>query len=136
MKFFTYDLKTDEGSKETNFRLTSANSMEIEKKNNCSLLDYINDINMTRCVNLLRYMRKGEKESFNEKDACDLFDEMADCGLALEDIYMDIIFPCCVHSGLIKEDDYKAFLKAREVARENQMASIEEARSTKESQNK
>ena len=52
MKYFTLDLDGEE----INFRLTSSDSVELEKKTGVKLLDYIQDYSMVTITNLLKYI--------------------------------------------------------------------------------
>lgn len=101
MKYFTVKL----GDKDVNLRLTSNASQEIEKKSGKSVLEVIQTVSVTNCVMVLKYMRRGEVQNFSENDANALYDEFVDNGYSLQSIYMDVIFPACVESGLLTKSD-------------------------------
>lgn len=101
MKYFTIDLD----GKEVKFRLTSSDAQEIEKKTGKSALEVIQSVSNTNCAMILKYMRRGEVPQFSNEDANKLYDELVDNGYSLQSIYMDIIFPACVESGLLTKSD-------------------------------
>lgn len=101
MKFLTIKLE----DKDLEFRLTSSDAIDIEKKNNTPLQKYIQQVSNTNCVNLLKYMRRSRIPNFSDKDANELFDQLVDEGYSLESIYLKIIFPACVVSGVITQKD-------------------------------
>lgn len=108
MKYHTITLNEEE----VNFRLVSIDSLEIEKKTNTPLQQYIQSISNTNCINLLKYMRKSSIPNFSEKDANELYDLLVDDGYSLESIYMDIIYPACVVSGVLTQEDYDKIKQA------------------------
>ena len=111
MKYFTFVLN----DKEINMRLTSQDSVKIEKTYNTKLLDYIQDYSITTIVNLLRYMRKGGGEqAFSQEDAEKFFDELVDNEWAIENIVKDIIMPTCQVSGLLTKSDLQQIQEKQE----------------------
>lgn len=86
-------------------RLTSGDSVEIEKKTGIKLLDYIQDYSISTITNLLKYMRKSEVINFSEKDAYALYDKLVDNGYTLEDIVFKVIYETAVVSGFLKKSD-------------------------------
>ena len=106
-------------------RLTSADSMEIEKKTGIKLLDFIQDYSITTVTTLLRYMRKSEVPNFSEKDACALYDKLVDNGYTLEDIIFKVIYETAVVSGFLKKSDLEEMLTFKE---ENQATLMEKKR--------
>lgn len=108
MKYFTKEI----GGKEVNFRLTSQDSVAIEDKAKEPLQKYIQEVSNTRCVNLLRYLRKGEVPNFSMEDSHKLFDELVDEGYSLEKIYLEIIFPALVTSGLLTQSNLEDIQRA------------------------
>lgn len=121
MKYFTLDLDGEE----INFRLTSADSVELEKKTGVKLLDFIQDYSITTIVTLLRYMRKSSVQNFSEKDAYALFDKLVDNGYALEDIETKIIMETCVVSGFLKQSDLDSILEKKEEKKQEIQATQE-----------
>jgi hypothetical protein len=86
-------------------RLTSADSVEIEKKTGVKLLDFIQDYSITTITTLLKYMRRSDVPNFSEKDAFVLYDRLIDNGYTLEDIIFKVIYETCVVSGFLKKSD-------------------------------
>ena len=111
MKYFTIDLN----GKDINFRLTSQDSIKIEKTYNVKPFDYIQDYSITTIINLLRYMRRGGGEpSFSQDDAEKFFDELVDNEWSLEKIVKEIIMPTCQVSGLLTKSDLQRILEEEE----------------------
>lgn len=108
MRFFT---KTING-KDYNFRVTSADISEIEKKANVGIQEFITNISFERAVTLLRYMRKSSEGQFSLTQAQNFMDELIDEGFSLETVYTEIIFPACVDSGIITESDRNKIMEA------------------------
>lgn len=110
MKYHTIELE----GKDVNFRLSSSDILEIEKKSGVPMQEYIKQASNGHCVNLLKYMRRSSVPNFSDKDANDLYDTLVDNDYSLESIYMDIILPTCVVSGLLTQsnlDDLKAAME-------------------------
>ena len=91
--------------------MRSEDCLTIEEKAKEPLQKYIQEVSNTRCVNLLRYLRRGEVSNFSEADANKLFDELVDNEFSLESIYMDIIFPALVTSGLLTKSNLEEIRK-------------------------
>lgn len=91
-------------------RLTSSDSVEIEKKTGVKLLDFIQDYSIVTVTTLLRYMRKSEIPNFSEKDAYALYDKLVDHGYTLEDIVFKVIYETAVVSGFLKKSDLEEML--------------------------
>ncbi len=124
MKYHTIELE----GQEVEFRLASSDCLEIEKKTGKAMQEYIQSVSNTSCVNLLKYMRRSKVPTFSEKDANALFDTLIDNDYSLEKIYMDIIFPTCVVSGLLTQSNLDDLRRA--------VNSPEEIQAMRESQNK
>ena len=102
MKYHTIELN----GKEINLRLTSQDSIKIEKTFNTKLLDYIQDYSITTIINLLRYMRRGGGEpGFTQEDAEKFFDELVDEEWSIEKMIKELIMPVCQVSGLLTKGD-------------------------------
>ncbi len=102
MKYHTIEIN----DKEYNFRLTSSDAVNLEKKTGKSLLEVIGETSMKSTCLLLRYCRRGGGETnFSEEDSYDFYDELADNGFALEDIQTKILLPTFVVSGLLTKSD-------------------------------
>lgn len=95
-------------------RLTSADSVEIEKKTGVKLLDFIQDYSITTVTTLLKYMRRSEVPNFSEKDAYALYDKLVDNGYTLEDIVFKVIYETCVVSGFLKKSDLEEMMTFKE----------------------
>jgi len=106
MKFFEYNYETFDGEKkELKLRLTSSDMKIIEKFTGVSLLDYVTNVSITMLTTMLRYLCRANTPNFSEKDADKLYDELVDSGLAMENIYLDIIMEALVVSGMMKKED-------------------------------
>lgn len=114
MNYFILDLNGEE----IKLRLTSADSMEIEKKTGIKLLDFIQDYSITTVTTLLRYMRKSEVPNFSMDDACKLYDKLVDNGYTLEDIIFKVIYEACVASGFLKRKDLDEMMEFKEQSQE------------------
>lgn len=110
MKYFTLNLN----EKEINFRIASGDALELEDKYKMSLQEFIQKISNTNCVTLLKYMRKSSDAGFTNTKANELFDELVDNGYSLQSIYMKVIFPTCVVSGILTQEDLDRINKAVE----------------------
>lgn len=110
MNYYSIDLNGEE----IKFRLTSADSMAIEKRFGVKLLDYIQDYSVTTVVNLLMYMRRGAGESnFNERQACELYDNLTNNGYTLEEIITKVIYETAVVSGFLKKEELDKMLEEK-----------------------
>ena len=122
MKYHVIELEGED----VNFRLTSSDCVELEKKTGKAVQEYIQNVSNTSCVTLLKYMRRSSIPTFSDKDANTLYDKLIDNDYSLESIYMDIILPTCVVSGLLTQsnlDDLKRLVddpEAIQAMRESQ----------------
>lgn len=108
MRYFTKTIN----DKDYNFRITSADISEIEKKNNVNIQEFITNVSFDRAVTLLRYMRKSSEGQFSLLQAQNFMDELVDDGYSLETVYTEIIFPACVDSGILTEADRNKLMEA------------------------
>lgn len=115
MNYFILELEGEE----IKLRLTSADSIEIEKKTGVKLLDYIQDYSITTVTTLLRYMRKSEIPNYSITDACNLYDKLVDNGYTLEDIVFKVIYEACVVSGFLKKKELEEMMKFKEETQES-----------------
>lgn len=99
MKFYELELNGET----IKFRLTTNDCKQIEKKNNMSILDYVQNVSITTISNLIMYMRRSEVPNFSEKDADDLLDKLIDNEYTLEDIMYNVIYEGLVVSGFLKK---------------------------------
>lgn len=110
MKYYELELNGET----IKLRLTSADSILIEKKTGVKLLDYIQDYSLTTITNLLRYMVRSSVSNFSEEDAYKLYDKLVDNGYTMAEILYDVIYEGLVVSGFLKReelDEMKAELK-------------------------
>jgi polyhydroxyalkanoate synthesis regulator phasin len=106
MKNFKFILKDENGNeKEIAMRLTSSDSMQIEKDYKTRLLDFVQDYSITTIVTLLKYMRKGAGDLLTSNQANDFYDELVDNGYTMADILDNIIYETLVVSGIISKED-------------------------------
>lgn len=126
MRNFTFELN----GKEIKMRLTSQDSVEIEKNKGVRLLDFVQDYAITTIVTLLKYMRRGAGESFTENMAYSFYDELIDAGYTMSDILDKIIYETLVVSGVISVEDLKNIRDEREkvsnLSTEEKMKLVEE----------
>lgn len=108
MRYFTKTI----GSQDYDFRLTSADIVELEKKFGQNILDVVKTISFDTLATLLRYMRKvnGKNLSYNETIA--FVDEAIDEGYDITKFYTEIIFPVCEVSGIISKEDLNTIMEA------------------------
>ena len=100
MKFFEVELNGEV----VKLRLTSSDSVEIEKKTGKSILDLIDEYSMTTIVMFLKYMRRSEVPNFSEKDAYELYDKFIDNDYTMEKILFDVIYEALCVSGFFKKE--------------------------------
>lgn len=126
MRNFTFELNR----KEIKMRLTSQDSVEIEKTKGVRLLDFVQDYAITTIVTLLKYMRRGAGENFTENMAYSFYDELIDAGYTMSDILDKIIYETLVVSGVISVEDLKNIRDEREkvsnLSTEEKMKLVEE----------
>lgn len=103
MKYYEIELNGET----IKFRLTSSDSMMIEKKTGVKLLDYVQDYAITTVITLLMYMRRSSVPNFSEKDAMKLYDDLVDAGYTLKEILYDIIFEALAVSGFLSQEELK-----------------------------
>lgn len=102
MRYHTIEVN----GKEMNFRLTVDEIESIEKRNNVKMLDYIQDYSITTMVFLLQNMYKEEgRGKLSHTEAQEMLEELFDNGYSLQRVAQEIIWPCCVVSGLLTEGD-------------------------------
>lgn len=107
-------------------RLTSSDSITIEKKTGVKLLDYIQDYSMITVINLLMYMRRSSIPNFSEKDATDLYDRFIDAGYTLKDILYDVLFEALAVSGFLSKEELETIKKSMKNNSKKQKQMIED----------
>lgn len=107
MKYFEIELK----GQPVKLRLTGEHCIEIEKKYNTKMLDYIKDYSNTTIITLLKYLRRSELPQFSEKDANSLYDDFVDEGFTLDKIVYDVIYEALVVSGFLTKEDLEKMKK-------------------------
>lgn len=100
MKYFEIELNGEV----IKLRLTSADSVEIEKKTGKSILDLIDEYSMTTVVMFLKYLRRSEKPNFSDKEAYELYDKFIDNEYTMESILFDVIYEALCVSGFFKKE--------------------------------
>lgn len=86
-------------------RLTSEAIMEIEKKNNKSILEIMKDVSQTNIIMLLMYMRRFEIPNFSQKEASQLYDKFIDNEYSMQDVVFKIIYEGLVVSGVMTKGE-------------------------------
>ena len=103
MKYYEIELNGET----IKLRLTSSDSMTIEKKTGIKLLDFIQDYSITTVITLLMYMRRSSIPNFSEKDASKLYDDLVDAGYTLKDILYDVLYEALSVSGFLSQEELK-----------------------------
>lgn len=101
MKYYEIELNGET----IKLRLTSSDSMVIEKKTGVKLLDYVQDYAITTVITLLMYMRRSSVPNFSEKDASKLYDDLVDAGYTLKDILYDVLYEALSVSGFLSKEE-------------------------------
>lgn len=101
MKYYEIDLNGET----TKLRLTSELIMEIEKKNNKSILEIMKDISQTNIIMLLMYMRRFEIPNFSQKEASQLYDKLIDNEYSMQDVVFKVIYEGLVVSGVMTKGE-------------------------------
>lgn len=86
-------------------RLTSEATMEIEKKNNKSIIEIMKDISQTNIIMLLMYMRRFEIPNYSQKEASQLYDKFIDNEYSMEDVVFKVIYEGLVVSGVMTKGE-------------------------------
>lgn len=100
------------------FKYRSIDCISIEKEVKMPILQYVQNENITMCINLLLYARKFENENFSEKDACELYDKLIEAGWTYKKIIQDIIYETLVVSGFLTKEEWEEAKKETEKLRE------------------
>lgn len=101
MKYYEIDLNGET----IKLRLTSELIMEIEKKNNKSILEIMKDISQTNIIMLLMYMRRFEIPNFSQKEASQLYDKLIDNEYTMQDVVFKVIYEGLVVSGVMTKGE-------------------------------
>lgn len=110
MKFYEIELDGET----IKFRLTTADSMIIEKKTGKSILEFIGEIgSITNITTMLMYMVRSSNPTFSEKDATALFDKLIDNGYTLSKIINDIILEALQVSGFMSAEELQQMKNKR-----------------------
>lgn len=86
-------------------RLTSEATMEIEKKNNKSILEIMKDVSQTNIIMLLMYMRRFEIPNYSQKEASQLYDKFIDNEYSMQDVVFKVIYEGLVVSGVMTKGE-------------------------------
>lgn len=114
MKYFELELN----DRTIKFRLRASDCVVIEEKTGQKLLDFMQDYAIKSIITMLRYLRRGEVENFNEKDTYALYDELVDAGYTLEKIMYDIIFEALVVSGFLEASQLSEIKEKKEESKQ------------------
>lgn len=101
MKYYEIDLNEET----IKLRLTSELIMEIEKKNNKSILEIMKDVSQTNIIMLLMYMRRFEIPNFSQKEASQLYDKFIDNEYSMQDVVFKVIYEGLVVSGVMTKGE-------------------------------
>lgn len=125
MRFYEYDYKTFDGEEKTlKLRLVSADMKTIEKKTGVSLLDYVSNPTITMLTTMLMFMNRPNKSNFSATEAEQLYDELVDAGLTMEEIYINIIMEALVVSGFMKKEELDKLVDKKEELKEEKMEEL------------
>ena len=86
-------------------RLASEAIMEIEKKNNESILEIMKDVSQTNIIMLLMYMRRFEIPNYSQKEASQLYDKFIDNEYSMQDVVFKVIYEGLVVSGVMTKGE-------------------------------
>ena len=86
-------------------RLTSELIIEIEKKNNKSILEIMKDVSQTNIIMLLMYMRRFEIPNYSQKEASQLYDKFIDNEYSMQDVVFKVIYEGLVVSGVMTKGE-------------------------------
>lgn len=101
MKYYEIELNGET----IKLRLTSELIMEIEKKNNKSILEIMKDVSQTNIIMLLMYMRRFEIPNFSQKEASQLYDKFIDNEYSMQDVVFKVIYEGLVVSGVMTKGE-------------------------------
>ena len=86
-------------------RLTSELIMEIEKKNNKSIIEIMKDISQKNINMLIMYMRRFEIPNYSQKEASQLYDKFIDKEYSMQDVVFKVIYEGLVVSGVMTKGE-------------------------------
>ena len=86
-------------------RLTSEAIIEIEKKNNKSILDLMKEVSQTNIIMMLMYMRRFEISNYSQKEASELYDKFIDNEYSMQDVLFKVIYEGLVVSGVMTKGE-------------------------------
>ncbi len=101
-----------------NFKIRSIDCINLEKEMKMPLLQYIQNEDVTMCINLLLYAKKFENEKFSKGDACELYDQLIEAGWTYKKIIQDIIYETLVVSGFLTKEEWEETKKETEALKE------------------
>lgn len=122
MKYYELELKNFEengnelienGTKTYRLRLTSSNAVALENVAHRSIIDIVGDVSITNIVKVLEYMGKDAEHNFGYKEASSLYDQLCYNGYTMEDVIVDVIYGCLVHSGFLKKEELEEIRKMK-----------------------
>lgn len=86
-------------------RLTSEAIIEIEKKNNKSILELMKEVSQTNIIMMLMYMRRFEIPNYSQKEASELYDKFIDNEYSMQDVLFKVIYEGLVVSGVMTKGE-------------------------------
>lgn len=86
-------------------RLTSEAIMEIEKKNNKSILELMKEVTQTNIIMFLMYMRRFDIPNYSQKEASELYDKLIDNEYTMQDVLFKVIYEGLVVSGVMTKGE-------------------------------
>ncbi len=114
MKSYTIDLN----NRKINFKYRSVDCVNLEAEVKMPILKYVQNEDVTMCINLLLYARKFENENFTKEEACNLYDELISAGWTYKKIVQDIIYETLVVSGFLTKKEWEETKEITEMMEE------------------
>lgn len=110
MKTHTINLNGEE----IHFKFRSIDCINLEKEMKMPILQYVQNEDVTMCINLLLYAKKFENEKFSKDNACELYDKLIEAGWTYKKIIQDIIYETLVVSGFLTKEEWEETKKETE----------------------
>ena len=101
MKYYEIELNGET----IKLRLTSEAIIEIEKKNNKSILELMKEVSQTNIIMMLMYMRRFEIPNYSQKEASQLYDKFIDNEYSMQDVVFKVIYEGLVVSGVMTKGE-------------------------------
>lgn len=115
MNYFIFRYVNKEGEeKELKLRLSSSDSIEIERSMNKSIIAYLQEESMTMICTILRYLMRYENKNYSFSEAQQLYDELIDSGMTMKRILYDVIYEALVVSGFLEKSEWEEMKKLQD----------------------